>query len=208
MFPRLEVKESIISLWWRSIPIPEPCVRKCCGHNHGSCEFDTATVPPVHRQDLGMEARMVTLQTHAEAQQEQIRMAEVVIQQLRAKPSNPPPPLPAAFQKPVTEGGAFKALTKYTGNHTEHHEWSCSARRVLTGADERCAGLLQWNSGQIDKVKENDVLEYRRTTDLSSTNMDWLNSELYALLAIKTSDHQVTGRTGSQGNYWLATPGT
>ena len=31
---------------------------------------------------------------------------------------------------------------------------------------------------------ENDVLEYRRTTDLSSTD----NSELYALLAIKTSD--------------------
>ena len=32
------------------------------------------------------------------------------------------------------------------------------------------------------------MLEYRRTTDLSSTDMDWLNSELYALLAIKTSD--------------------
>ena len=59
----------------------------------------------------GLEARMATLQTHAEAQQEQIRMAEIVIQQLRANPTNPPPPLRAAFQKPVTEGGAFKALT-------------------------------------------------------------------------------------------------
>ena len=37
-------------------------------------------------------------------------------------------------------------------------------------------------------MNENDVLEYRRTTDLSSTNMDWLNSELHAPLAIKTSD--------------------
>ena len=42
-------------------------------------------------------------------------MAEMVIQQLRANPTNPPPPLRAAFQKLVTEGGAFKALTKYTG---------------------------------------------------------------------------------------------
>ena len=47
----------------------------------------------------GVEARMATLQTHAEAQQEQILMAEVVIQQLRANPTNPSPPLRAAFQK-------------------------------------------------------------------------------------------------------------
>ena len=32
------------------------------------------------------------------------------------------------------------------------------------------------------------MLEYRRTTDLSTVDLDWLNSELYALLALKTSD--------------------
>ena len=52
----------------------------------------------------GLEARMATMQTHAEAQQEQIRMAEVVIQQLRANPTNPPPPLRAAFQKTGDRG--------------------------------------------------------------------------------------------------------
>ena len=132
-------------------------------------------------------------------------MAEIVIQQLRANPTNPPPPHRAAFQKPVTEGGATKALTKYTGNH----DWSFSARRGFTRAGERFAGQVQWISGQIDEVNENDVIEYRRTTDLSTTDMDWLHSELCALLAIKTSDtHQVTRRSGSQGNYWLATLGT
>ena len=50
------------------------------------------------------------------------------------------------------------------------------------------AGLLQWISAQIDEINENDVLDYRRTTDLSSTDVDWFYSELYALLAIKTSD--------------------
>ena len=59
-----------------------------------------------------LEARMATLQNHAEAQQEQIRLAEVVVQQLRANPTSPPPPRRAAFQKPLTEGGAFKTLTK------------------------------------------------------------------------------------------------
>ena len=143
----------------------------------------------------GLEARMATLQTHAENQQEQIRVAEMVIQQLRAAgttSTNPPPPFRAAFQKQVTEGGAFKALTKYTGNHSEYHDWSFSARRVLTRTDERFAGLLQWISGQIDEIKENDELEYRRTTGLSSTDMEWLHSELYALLAIKTSDTAMT----------------
>ena len=157
-----------------------------------------------------LEARMATLQTHADAQQEQIRMAEVVIQQLRANPANPSPPLRAAFQKPVAEGGASKALT--TGNHSEYHDWSFSARRVLTRADERFAGVLQWISGQIDEVKENDGLEYRRTTDLSSTDMDWLNSELYALLAIKTTDTAMAAIKSLEeekvkGIIWLATPG-
>ena len=35
-----------------------------------------------------LEARMPTLQTHAQAQQEQVRVAEMVIQQLRANPTN------------------------------------------------------------------------------------------------------------------------
>ena len=56
-----------------------------------------------------LEAMMATLQTDAEAQQEQIRMAEIVIQQLRANPTNPP--LRAAFQK-VTECGCLQVADK------------------------------------------------------------------------------------------------
>ena len=62
----------------------------------------------------GLEARVATLQTRAEAQQEQIRVAEMLIQQLRAaeaNPPNPPPPARAALPKQVTEGGALKAFT-------------------------------------------------------------------------------------------------
>ena len=98
----------------------------------------------------GLEARMATLQTHAEAQQEQSRVAEIVIQQLRAageNPTNPPPPFCAAFQKQVTEGGALKALTKFTDNHSEYHDWPFSARRVLARADKRFAGLLAVDIG-------------------------------------------------------------
>ena len=140
---------------------------------------------------FGLEARMSTLQTRAEAQQAQIRVAEMVIQQFQAavtNPTNPRPTFRAAFQKQVTERGAVKALTKYTGNHSEYHDWSTSARRVFTRADERFVGLLQWLSAQIDEINENDVLEFRRTTDVSSTDMDWLNSELCTPLGIKTAD--------------------
>ena len=139
----------------------------------------------------GLEAMIATLQNHAEVRQEHIRAAEVVVQQLRAagaNPTNPSPPSRAASQKQVTEGGAFKSLTKYTGNHSEYHDWSFRARRGLIRADERFAGLMQWISGQIDDIKESDVLEYWRTTDISSLDMDWLNSQLFAMLAIKTSD--------------------
>ena len=155
----------------------------------GDTHTGANTTVPQYQQFIDrisrMEARMATLQPYAEAQ---IRVAEIVIQQLRTNPTNPPPLFRAALQKQVTEGGAFKALSKYTGNHSEHHGWSFSARRVLARADERLAGLLQWISGQIDGINETVVLEYRRTTDLSSTDMDWHNSELYTLLAIKTPD--------------------
>ena len=43
----------------------------------------------------GLEPRVATLQTHAEAQQEQIRVAEMLIQQLRTSGANPPPPTSA-----------------------------------------------------------------------------------------------------------------
>ena len=141
----------------------------------------------------GLESRMTNLQSHAEAQQEQIRMAELVIQQLRATgtpttTTNPTPPTHGPSLKPVTESGAFKALSKYGGNPAEYHDCSFSARRVLTRADERFAGLLQWISGTIYEIKESDVVEYRRTTDLSTLDLDWLNTELYELLALKTTD--------------------
>ena len=99
----------------------------------------------------GLESRMATLQTHAEAQQEQIREAEMLIQQLRTTGANLPHPTRTFLQRQVTEGGAFRALSKDTGNHSEYHDWSFSASRVLTRAAERFAGLLQWISGQIDE---------------------------------------------------------
>ena len=40
----------------------------------------------------------------------------------------------------------------------------------------------------MDEIKVSDVLEYRRTTDLSAVDLDWLNSELYALLTLKTTN--------------------
>ena len=136
-----------------------------------------------------LETWMVTLHNHAETQQEQIRVAEVVIQQLRAAGTTTnPSPQPRTAQKQVTEGGAFKALTRYTGNPSEYHDLAFSARRVITRANERFGGLLQWISGQIDEIKESDLLEYRRTAGLSTTDMDWLDLEMYALLSIKTSD--------------------
>ena len=119
------------------------------------------------------------------------------------------PPL----QKPVTEGGAFKALTKV---HWETNPSATMGPSVRDEAlQERTRDLLDYCSEYRDrsvKSTRTDVLEYRRTTDLSSTHMDWLNSELFALLAIKTSDtangiHQVTGkkwksRESFRGNAW------
>ena len=58
-------------------------------------------------------------------------------------------------------------------------------------SQERTRDLLDYCNGNRDrsmKINENDVLEYRRTTDLGSTDRNWLNSGLYALLAIKTAN--------------------
>ena len=155
----------------------------------------TVSLSPQQYQQMvdriaGLESMMANLQSHAESQQEQIRVAELTLQQLRTTGTltNPPPTTWSTSLKQGTEGGAFKALAKYMGNPSEYLDWSFSARRVLPRADERFAGLLQWISGTMDEIKVSDVLEYRRTTDLSTVDLDWLNSELYALLALKTTD--------------------
>ena len=164
----------------------------------------TVSLSPQQYQQMvdriaGLESMLANLHSHAESQQEQIRVAELMLQQLRTTGTltNPPPTTWGTSLKQVTEGGASKALAKYMGNPSEYHDWSFCARRVLPRADERFAGLLQWISGTMDEIKVSDVLEYRRTTDLSTVDLDWLNSELYALLALKTTDgagiHCVTG---------------
>ena len=151
----------------------------------------TVSLSPQQYQQMidriaGLESMMTNLLSHADSQQEQTRLAKSVIQQLRTAgtSTNPPPPARGASEKQVTEG-AFKALTKYVGNPSEYHDWAFSARRVLTRADKRFAGLLQWISGTIDEIKKSDVMEYQTPMDLSTVD---LNSELYALLALKTSD--------------------
>ena len=45
--------------------ILEPCVRKCCGHNHDCYQQFIDSIS-------GLEARVATLQTHVVAHQEQI----------------------------------------------------------------------------------------------------------------------------------------
>ena len=79
----------------------------------------TVSLSPQQYQQMvdridGLESRMTKLQSNAESQQEQIRVAELVIQRLRTggTPTNPLPLVRGTSLKHVTEGGAFKALTK------------------------------------------------------------------------------------------------
>ena len=138
-----------------------------------------------------MEARVTALQTHAEAQQEQLRIAEGVISQLQAaaagQTSQATPQQRPASPKSVTDGGIFKALVKYSGEPAEHHDWSFSAKRVLAKADERFTGLVQWISGQFGEISEEEVYQYRVASRITQSDMDWLNSELYELLAAKST---------------------
>ena len=139
----------------------------------------------------GLEARMATLQTHAEAQQEQIRVAEIVIQPLRTNPANPPPPSRATFQRLVTEGGV-KALTKYTVNHSEYHDWSFSARRVLTRADERFAGLLL----EVDPWSDVELVPYLCAVSLNSSCEEFAEPK-----RMSRGAHFKTSQSGSPRNF-------
>ena len=67
-----------------------------------------------------MDARVAALQTHAEAQQEQLRIAEGVLTNLQAaaaaaqtsQTSQAAPQQRSTYPKSVTDGGIFKALGK------------------------------------------------------------------------------------------------
>ena len=53
-------------------PILEPCVRNCCGCNHAAVSLTQQQYQQLIDRISRLEARMATLQTHAEAHQEQI----------------------------------------------------------------------------------------------------------------------------------------
>ena len=115
----------------------------CCVCSHGNCEFDAATAPTDPGLDSWVGRRVVALQTHAEAQQEQIVHAEVVIQQLRAV---------AAIQtlrhlNSVTDGFVFLALAKMH----RRHDRLFSAESVLA---KPMSGLLDsYNTVDIWAVR-------------------------------------------------------
>ena len=98
----------------------------------------TVSLSPQQYQQMvdriaGLESTVANLQSHAESQQEQIRVAELMLQQWRTTgtPTNPPPISWCTSLKQVTEGGAFKTLSKYVGNPSEYHDWAFSAGRVM-----------------------------------------------------------------------------
>ena len=64
-----------------------------------------------------LESMMTNLQSHAESQQEQIRVAELAIQQLRTAgtATNPPPPTRGTSLKQVTEGWCFQGTDEVRG---------------------------------------------------------------------------------------------
>ena len=89
----------------------------------------TVSLSPQQYQQMvdriaGLESMMANLQSHAEFQQEQIRVAALMLRQMitTGTPTNPPPISWCTSLKQVTEGGAFKTLSKYVGNHSEYHE--------------------------------------------------------------------------------------
>ena len=93
---------------------------------------------------------------------------------MRAAGTNLLPRFRDAFPKQVTEGGAFKLLTKFSENHAEYHDWSFCARRLLTRTEGSFAGLLQWISKQVNEMKEGDVLESRERK--TSARQTWTGS--------------------------------
>ena len=102
----------------------------------------TVSLSPQQYQQMidriaGLESMMTNLQSHAESQQEQIRVAELVIQQLRTAgtPMNPPPP---------TRGTSLEqGLQRWTSSHKSGREicWTVTVDLGNHRRDEgeRCA---------------------------------------------------------------------
>ena len=82
----------------------------------------TVSLSPQQYQQMvdriaGLESMMANLQSHAESQQEQIRVAELMLQQMRTTgtPTNPPPTTRGTSLKQVTEGGASQGTDEVRG---------------------------------------------------------------------------------------------
>ena len=126
----------------------------------------TVSLSPQQYQQMidriaGLESMMTNLQSHAESQQEQIRVAELVIQQLRTAgtPTSSPPPSRGTSLKQVTEGGAFKALKTYVETPPST---TIGPSALDEFSQERTRDLLDCNSGSREPS-----MRSRRATCLS-----------------------------------------
>ena len=98
----------------------------------------------------GLAARAATLQTHAEAQQEQIRVAEMLIQQLWTAGAKPPHPEPYLLSETSDCEWCHQGVDKV------HWETTPSATTGLSARDEslqeRTRDLLNCCSGFRDRM--------------------------------------------------------
>ena len=103
----------------------------------------------------GLEARIATLPTHAEAQQKQIRMAEIVIQQLRANPTNPTASccfsetIPSTTIGPPVRDESSQELTRDLRDYCSgYRDRSMRSRRMtcLSTAERQTSAPQTWTS--------------------------------------------------------------
>ena len=138
---------------------------------------------------FGLEARMATLQTHAEAQQEQIRVAEMVIQQLRTaggKSDESASRVSCCFSEAGDSQLCVQGIDKVHWGPIPSTTTGPSTRDE--SLQERTRDLLDHYSGYRVRSMRSTRTMCLSTEERHTTDMDWLNSELYALLAIKTAE--------------------
>ena len=105
----------------------------------------------------GLEARTATLQTHAEAQQEQIRVAEMVISTVAGSggnPTNPPPPFRAAQERTrdlldYYNGYRVRSMRSTSAMCLSAEERQTSAPQTWTGSTRNCTRY--WPSRQLTR---------------------------------------------------------
>ena len=90
------------------------------------------------------------------------------------------------WKRNLTENKALADIAKFDGHAEGFDDWSFSLRTFLSGQDPHFKGFLKFAEDLDQEPDDSDFMAYATHYNIGTTKVQWMNDQLYHVLANKT----------------------